>query len=85
MLIVALTIFAGAQMLVPSKSEAGMRCNTDIFGNTRCTGTGNDSGWNSNTSTDIFGNDNTTYRNNNTGQSGTLRCSKDIFGNYVCN
>ena len=81
----AVAIFVSLQMLIPNKSEAGMNCRTDFFGNLQCTGTGNDTGFNSTTRTDFFGNQNTTYRNNSTGQSGSFSCRTDFFGNYVCN
>ena len=84
MLIVALAIFAGAQMLVPNKSEAGMKCSTDFYGNTTCVETGGDpysggSVWKG-SKTDIYGNQNWS---SNTGQS--FSCRTDFYGNLVCN
>ena len=83
-LIIALAIFAGAQMLVPSKSEAGTSFKYDWLGNYVCTGTGQDSGWNSSTKKDWLGNDVTNW-NSPTGQSGSFSCKYDWLGNYVCN
>ena len=82
-LIVAITIFVGAQMLVPSKSEAGMTCKYDYWGNYVCTGTGQDSGYSSTTKTDYWGNDVTNY--NSGSSSGSFSCKYDYWGNYVCN
>jgi hypothetical protein len=39
LLATAFTILMGAQMLLPSKSEAQIRCSTDFYGNTRCVDT----------------------------------------------
>ena len=61
-------------------AEAGMRCSTDYFGNTTCTGTGSSSGYNTRSSTDYFGN--TTIRDN---YGNSMRCSRDYFGNVNCN
>lgn len=46
----ALTVFIGAQLLTPNKSEAQITCSTDFYGNTRCVDSY--SGNSSNTRTD---------------------------------
>ena len=85
-LIVALAIFAGAQILVPSKSEAGVSCNYDVFGNYVCRETGGfGMGNSSSTRKDVFGNDVTTFKNQYGQTTGTMSCRTDVFGNYVCN
>ena len=78
LLATAFTILMGAQMLLPNKSEAQIRCSTDFYGNTRCvdTNTGNSS----NTRTDFYGNDNTTFSDGS-----SMSCRTDFYGNYVCN
>ena len=81
----AIAICVSLQMLVPNKSEAGMTCKTDFYGNLNCTGTGSNSGFNSTTKTDFYGNQNTTYNNFSTGQSGSFSCKTDFYGNLVCN
>ena len=85
MLIIAISIFVGAQMIVTSNSEAGVSCKYDWLGNYVCSGTGSDTGFNSSTKKDWLGNDVTNYRNNSTGQSGSYSCKTDWLGNYVCN
>ena len=79
LLATAFTILMGAQIFVPNKSEAQIRCSTDFYGNTRCvdTNTGNSS----NTRTDFYGNDNTTFSDG----SYNVSCRTDFYGNYVCN
>ena len=78
LLATAFTILMGAQMLLPNKSEAQIRCSTDFYGNTRCVDsyTGNSS----NTRTDFYGNDNTTFSDGS-----SMSCRTDFYGNYVCN
>ena len=78
LLATAFTILMGAQMLLPNKSEAQIRCSTDFHGNTRCVDT--DTGNSSNTRTDFYGNDNTTFNDGS-----TMSCRTDFYGNYVCN
>ena len=75
---IAFTMLFGAQLLVPNKSEAQIRCSTDFYGNTRCVDsyTGNSS----NTRTDFYGNDNTTFSDGS-----SMSCRTDFYGNYVCN
>ena len=92
MLIFVFAIFAGVQMLVPSKSEAGVSCNYDVFGNYVCKDTSlynslsNPYGTNSSKTTkDALGNYNTTFSNSYGGTTGTMSCRYDVFGNYVCN
>ena len=78
LLATAFTILMGAQMLLPNKSEAQIRCSTDFYGNTRCVDsyTVNIS----NTRTDFYGNDNTTFSDGS-----SMSCRTDFYGNYVCN
>ena len=76
-------IFISLQMIIPNESEAGVSCKYDFFGNYVCSGTGNDSGFNSTTRKDFFGNDVTNW--NNGSSRGTVSCKYDFFGNYVCN
>ena len=78
LLATAFTILMGAQMLLPNKSEAQIRCSADFYGNTRCVDT--DTGNSSNTRTDFYGNDNTTFNDGS-----TMSCRTDFYGNYVCN
>ena len=82
-LIIALVIFASAQILVSSKSEAGTSCKYDWLGNYVCHGTGQDNDWYSSTKEDWLGNDVTNWNSN--GQSGSFSCRYDWLGNYVCN
>ena len=89
--ILTVSIFAliiGLLAFIPNKSEAGMKCSYDFFGNYNCVSTGNSfnsgSSWKSTTKRDFFGNDVTTF-SNNYGQTQTMRCKTDFFGNYVCN
>lgn len=84
-LITAISIFVGTQIIFANNSEAGMSCKYDWLGNYVCTGTGNDTGFNSTTKKDWLGNDVTNYNNYSTGQSGTYSCRYDWLGNYVCN
>ena len=51
-------------MIIPTKSEAQIRCSTDFFGNTKCVDT--DTGNSSTTNTDFFGNDRTTFSDGTT-------------------
>jgi hypothetical protein len=74
LLATAFTILMGAQMLLPNKSEAQIRCSTDFYGNTRCVDT--DTGNSSNTRTDFYGNDNTTFNDGS-----TMSCRTDFYGN----
>jgi hypothetical protein len=60
LLATAFTILMGAQMLLPNKSEAQIRCSTDFYGNTRCVDTAIVV-TSSDTRTDFYGNDNTTF------------------------
>ena len=83
LLATVIAFFVGAQSLIPNKSEAGMKCRTDFYGNTVCTGTGSDSSWKSTTKTDFYGNQNTTY--NSSSGSGSFKCKTDFYGNLVCN
>jgi len=78
MMTIALTLFVGAQLLLPSKSEAQITCSTDFYGNTRCVDSS--SGNSSNTRTDFYGNDNTTFSDGS-----SMSCRTDFYGNYVCN
>ena len=84
----AVAICLSIQMIVPNKSEAGVTCRTDAFGNLVCNQTnswGMNTGNSSTTRTDAFGNDITTF-NNSWGQpTGTMTCRTDAFGNYNCN
>ena len=76
------------QMIVPNKSEAGVTCRTDVFGNLNCNQTnswGMNTGNSSTTRTDVFGNDVTTFKNSWGQSTGTMTCRTDVFGNYVCN
>ena len=66
--------------LTSLSSFAGYSCHTDAFGIYRCSGTGNDSGYSSNTYRDAFGNDR--YSDNS---GNRLSCYTDAFGNYRCN
>ena len=76
---VALTFFA-FEMAVPKSSEAGMNCRTDSWGNTRCSGTGNNSGYSATMRTDSWGN--TRIRDN---RGGSTTCRTDSWGNTRCN
>lgn len=58
---------------------AGISCNTDMFGNLTCVGTGEDSGYQAHGETDMFGNHR--YEDN---QGNVLDCSSDMFGNTNC-
>tara|TARA_B100000989_G_C19366628_1_gene395568 strand:+ start:95 stop:373 length:279 start_codon:yes stop_codon:yes gene_type:complete len=82
------TLIIGLIVFIPNKSEAGVKCSYDFFGNYNCVSTGNsfnsESNWKSSTKKDFFGNDVTTF-SNNSGQTGTMTCKTDFFGNYVCN
>ena len=87
MLIFVFAIFAGVQMLVPSKSEAGVSCKYDWLGNYVCQETNSYGGWTGNSSstkTDWLGNDVTTFSNNGM-TTGSMSCKYDWLGNYVCN
>ena len=75
---IAFTIIFGAQLLIPNKSEAQIRCSTDFYGNTRCVDS--QSGNSSNTRTDFYGNDNTSFSDGS-----SMSCRTDFYGNYVCN
>ena len=77
-LAVALAIFVGVQMIIPSKSEAQIRCSTDFLGNTKCVDT--DTGNSSTTNKDFLGNDRTIFSDGT-----TMTCRTDFLGNYVCN
>ncbi len=70
-------IFLSFESITPTSSEAGVSCNTDIWGNYVCRDTYGNS---STTRRDIWGNDVTNF---STG--GTMSCRTDIWGNYVCN
>ena len=77
-LAVAFAIFAVVQMIIPSKSEAQIRCSTDFLGNTKCVDT--DTGNSSTTNKDFLGNDRTIFSDGT-----TMTCRTDFLGNYVCN
>ena len=74
------TLIFASILLWAAPASAGLNCHTDFFGNYVCTGTGQDSGYNSTTTTDFFGNDVTTDNRGN-----RQSCHTDFFGNYVCN
>ena len=74
----AVAIVFGVQMMKPNQSEAQIRCSTDFYGNTRCVDSY--SGNYSDTRTDFYGNDNTTFSDGS-----TMSCRTDFYGNYVCN
>lgn len=77
-LAVAFALFVGVQMIIPTKSEAQIRCSTDFFGNTKCVDT--DTGNSSTTNKDFLGNDRTIFSDGT-----TMTCRTDFLGNYVCN
>jgi len=62
-----------------STASAGMRCTTDYWGNVKCTGTGQDSGYSTNTTKDYWGNETTTDNRGN-----RMTCRKDYWGNTTC-
>ena len=66
--------------LISASLFAGMTCREDYFGNTTCTGTGNDAGYDYNIRKDYF--DNHHYYDN---KGNTMTCRTDFFGNYNCN
>ena len=74
----AVAIVFGIQMIKPNQSEAQIRCSTDFYGNTRCVD--NNTGSYSDTRTDFYGNDNTTFSDGS-----TMSCRTDFYGNFVCN
>ena len=85
-LIIAITFFAGIELLKPEKSEAGVTCKYDVFQNYVCRETGTfGMGSSSTTKRDVFGNDVTTFRNSTGQTTGSMSCKIDVFGNYVCN
>ena len=72
-------VFAFFVLFFPENSEAGKTCSTDAYENTRCYGTGDDSGYNSTTTQDAYGNTRT-YDS----QGNTETCSTDAYGNTRC-
>ena len=73
----AITFTALILLALPQKSNAGISCKTDFWGNYVC----NDSyGNSSSTKRDFWGNDVTTFNNGS-----TMSCKTDFWGNYVCN
>ena len=81
-------ICVSLQMLVPNKSEAGVVCSYDVWGNYNCRETNNfglNTGNSSSTRTDVWGNDVTTFQNSYGQTTGTMSCRTDVWGNYVCN
>jgi hypothetical protein len=71
-------IFLSIESITPKSSEAGITCNTDFYGNTRCVDSG--SGFSSNSRTDFYGN---TRHNFSDGSS--MTCRTDFYGNLRCN
>ena len=84
----AVAICLSIQMIVPNKSEAGVSCRTDVWGNLVCNQTnsfGMNTGNSSTTRTDVWGNDVTTFQNSFGQPTGTMTCRTDVWGNYNCN
>ena len=84
----AVAICLSIQMIVPNKSEAGVSCRTDVWGNLVCNETnsfGMNTGNSSTTRTDVWGNDVTTFQNSFGQPTGTMTCRTDVWGNYNCN
>ena len=73
-------IIIAIALLAAPIAQAGVNCYTDSFGNTYCSGTGVDSGYQSNNYGDSFGN---SYGSDN--QGNTWNCYSDSFGNTYCN
>ena len=71
-------IFLSIESINPKSSEAGIRCSTDFYGNTRCTDSG--SGLSSTSRTDFYGNTRTNFSNGS-----SMTCRTDFYGNLNCN